>query len=717
MKASKRIRRITVILLAVLIFIPIINVPVFANATEPSRLINVVYDDSSSMIIDDYSHEQVDRWCQAKYAMEVFAAMLGQSDVLNIYCMSDFSKYYGSNAHLSLKGSAGAETNVGLIHNMLTPALQTPFGAVEKAYSDLLKGTADEKWLVVLTDGQFQNAPSLNDYFAKKDKSVKVVFVALDKGADSIDQNEGDGRFFYQAADSRQILTTVTDASTRIFNSHKLSLSKDNKFSFDLPMSELVVFAQGGDVKINGIKTSDKELISGAVGQVSVRYSEKPSSDSYTSSKNIIAKNLVGKIATFRGDYDVGEYYLDVENAETVEIYYKPNISIALVLTDKDNNEVTELKKLEAGEYTVNFRFVKNGTGEPVPESKLLGDVKYYASISNNGKQLGEVSPGEKIKLEEGNVEIEAHATYLDYNTVTTTMTYKVWRNKTVAFSFPDDNPSYVVTKDGVDVSAPYRVNVTLEGKEITAEQWKLFSTPTVTFLNTGGLFNKSDEPSIFAGATVEKSDEPGVFLIYPEVRKGGPRQDGVTYGNAKFRIEYSEPVDEELWSGATEGTMKTKDGRSMLEKIWDLLVAGIVIGAVLFVLIGLVFKKRFPNTMKSHPQIICKPLAAKSHLRIPNPIVLGDFRKSAASRIIPYMAEHGTMSIAPGGIGPKLQLKAKSRSTVYLMNTEQLAGNQQLKINGSPIPAGSTKPIEISSSSTVIWTDSITSYECRFSS
>lgn len=66
------------------LFLPI-NV---ANASsEPSRMINVVYDDSGSMYRSDHL---VDTWCQAKYSMEVFAAMLGENDILNVYYMSDY---------------------------------------------------------------------------------------------------------------------------------------------------------------------------------------------------------------------------------------------------------------------------------------------------------------------------------------------------------------------------------------------------------------------------------------------------------------------------------------------------------------------------------------------------------------------------------------------------------------------------------------------------
>ena len=54
--------------------------------STPSRVLNVVYDDSGSMLIN--GDTWVDTWCQAKYAMEVFAALLEEKDTLNIFPMS-----------------------------------------------------------------------------------------------------------------------------------------------------------------------------------------------------------------------------------------------------------------------------------------------------------------------------------------------------------------------------------------------------------------------------------------------------------------------------------------------------------------------------------------------------------------------------------------------------------------------------------------------------
>lgn len=68
------------------ILLLICTVPVGASATTyvPTRVINIVYDDFGSM------YSSVDTWCRAKYSMEVFSAMLGDTDKMNVYYMSDY---------------------------------------------------------------------------------------------------------------------------------------------------------------------------------------------------------------------------------------------------------------------------------------------------------------------------------------------------------------------------------------------------------------------------------------------------------------------------------------------------------------------------------------------------------------------------------------------------------------------------------------------------
>ena len=76
----------TVTLLLCLTILLSILIPLRTDAyttNQRSKAIHVVYDDSGSMIRSGGVY--LDRWEQAKYAMEVFAAMLEERDSMRVY--------------------------------------------------------------------------------------------------------------------------------------------------------------------------------------------------------------------------------------------------------------------------------------------------------------------------------------------------------------------------------------------------------------------------------------------------------------------------------------------------------------------------------------------------------------------------------------------------------------------------------------------------------
>ncbi len=390
-----------------LIFLPLHSYA----ANEPSKVINVVYDDSGSMIYDFDSKIKVDTWCQAKYSMEVFAAMLGQKDTMNVYVMSDYYNKTASAPRLTLYGSDGTAANVKKVHALLTDASETPFHSVEKAYSDLVNLSGDEKWLVILTDGMFSGIPDegIDGYFSHKDPSINVMFLGMGPFAESISDYPSQGIFSEKAETSSQILTKITEICTRIFSTDKLTNISNNQITFDVPMSELTVFAQGEDVQIKGLFGPDGKS-AGEAEPVEVVYSETATSRNAEVYNNpIIDKELRGKIVTFKGDFDAGTYSIDISGAETLEVYYKPNVEIMLFLTDENGKEVNYSKGVKEGEYYVDVGFVKSGTMDRVPNSTLLGDVNYDVTILHDGEDSGiRYYPNEKVKIEEGKIFLAA---------------------------------------------------------------------------------------------------------------------------------------------------------------------------------------------------------------------------------------------------------------------------------------------------------------------
>lgn len=672
-----------------------------AASAAPARVINVVYDDSGSMI--QTGGELVDTWCQAKYAMEVFAALLGENDTMNIYVMSDFDNgKQGAGPKLTLNGSDGQSTNVTKIHSMVTTAGNTPFDSVRKAYSDLAAASADEKWLVVLTDGEFQGVDDIDSYFAQKASDVQIMFLGMGANAAEITANESAGIFFEKAATSQQILNKITGICTRIFNSNRLEVNvSTKKITFDVPMSELVIFAQGANVSIQGITDSDGKNYLSSTLPVTVQYSERAATNYQDF---IVDQNLKGCILTFRDDFPAGSYSLDVSGADTIEVYYKPNVEIAAYLTDSTGSEVTELQNLKAGEYTISFGFVKAGTQERVNQSTLLGDVSYSAVVTNNGvEHETPYSSGDKIFIEEGSLEIDAVANYLEYNSVATHLDYSIYEDKQIGLTVVD-SPEYEITRDGMDASAPIQVKALIEGAEPSEEEWAEMALPTVMAAETDGQ-------SGYGEFAVEKSDTPGIYYIYPSLADGAMNRE--IYQNCGYTVTYEDEHGASTWSGSTTGTLNVSDTRSWLERNLYTIIKGTVFALILFWILGYIppIKKYLPKRLKKRPAIDCSPNRPGVHQMTAK----GRYTKKLIWSVVPYKAERGTIKFTPPGVSgvPVMQVKAAGGNAMIITNTKAYAGKDHITFNGSPVLEGTAKPMRISAGAMISVNTKEMTYTC----
>ncbi len=675
-----------------------------AESSAPSRQIHVVFDDSGSMIRNPRTKEPVDTWCQAKYAMEVFAAMLESNDTMNIYAMSDFEYTEQAKPRLHLDGKSGMSTNVAKVHNMVTHDMNTPFASVRKAYNDLAGAKADEKWLVVLTDGEFQKVNGdINNYFAKKSDKVNVVFLGMGKEAEKNHVVSDESRHIYAiyAKTSTEILTKITDICTRVFNSQRLNVNAaTKKISFDVPMGELTVFAQGANVKINGIIKENGQIVKSSSEPVTVKHSETATT-SKEYPKIIVDRDLLGSIATFIGDFDPGSYTLDVTGAETIEVYYKPNIAIAAYLTDSNGNRVPDLTDLEAGEYTVNFGLVKGGTNEPVKSSSLLGVIEYNAIVTNDGKKHDKVyHNGDKITLVEGDLTIDAVAKYLEYNTTSTTIRNMIFKNKELTFS-PVSDPTYSVNSDGFADPVPMEIEVKFDGKEITDEQWEKMELPQVKMVKKSEF--KVDD------FIVEKTDQKGVFRITPVLKDGKPSSG--TYADFDVEVSYEGTSGAEKWSGQSTVTVKMTDNRSWLERNRGRIIRALIALVIAIIVLGYtpVFKHYLPRGLKSAPTIMCDPddPSADSKKRS------GKYKKNFLTTIIPYKAETGTIMFVPANVPgvADLKIKGSKKRRMKITNLDAYRGDADIRFNSKPIEK--QKELDSGAGLKIIVTKKETTFTC----
>ena len=672
------------------------------NTIEPSRTINLVYDDSSSMIQSDTTNKYVDTWCQAKYAVEAFAAMLGEKDLLNIYVMSDYNK-----PKLKLKGNNSAASNVKKVHQMKTYADMTPFGSVRRAMGDLEKTKSDEKWLIILTDGNFQGVSNPDKYFSTKPDDIKVMYLGMGPEAGKIKSVPQKNIYYEKAKTSKDILDKLTKIGQQVFNRAKLDV-KMNSIEFDIPMKELIVFAQGKGVHVSSIKGGKAKVVKSSEDAV-VMYTE--SKDATTNKdyapKNIVCdKTLQGNVATFRGSFPEESYSIDLkdpQNLKTIDVYYKPDVNVSAHMKDANGKEVKG-SELKAGDYQITFSLTKGTSGEVIKSSPLLEPVEYEAELISAGGKPQIIHEGDIVTIGEGDLKINAHATYLNRYTVSTTLEKSIYKNKKLALSVKKD-PGHMVKGKSFTSEDPLILKVELDGRDFTKEQWDKLDASKMHI-------DYAEKPAVpMEGFRIKKGNVPGELEIYPVL---GKKTKGESYGDLKLKITYEGRVgNKETWKGSDEFIMKISDERSWVAQHVKLLIKLALLLLLLLILLGYMppFKKRLPKRLKNKPTITSVP----TMIGFTGGTDYGKYTKDMLKPFIPYVAETGIIRFLPKNVKgyQALRVKAAGGRKMNVTNIRSYAGKDAIRFNGNPIPEGIKKPMKFSAGLTIEVATAGKKYSC----
>lgn len=506
---------LTLILVFVCTF-SVCTIPAYANTRTKTRTINIVYDDSGSM-----AYKGVTSWSQAKYAMEVFAAIIGENDSLNIYPMSSYSyKPDGSKSDswgktISISGADSAESRVKKIEQMNGDNglyRNTPIQTVTAAGDALKKDSASEKWLIILTDGEFdkgtdgsgigssETQSTITGYAGKND--VNVAYVAIGGSALSLKSVSTDG-FYPFNADTNNILSTVTQVAKTVFNYQSIPVSGSGTYSFgaDIPTSKVIIFAQGSNasveqVAIDGKAIEDKPTSVGVKVDKNTKY--YPQNANYGIQ---FADGLVGQIVTYQSSKDDEPYadgnYSFKSNVDNIEVYFEPGVDIQPVLTSANGEEINlsqnGVESIEAGKKTVHIRVVNPLTGKTInpSESVLLDGAKLTVNITDSSGASNSYSEGDEVILPEGTVEVYAKASFRgDIEKSSETKTLEVTPAKLhIEFSKqtydidlvtlkPEEDIEFTISSsDGTAFSADELASASFEISDDSGINWQIEST------------------------------------------------------------------------------------------------------------------------------------------------------------------------------------------------------------------------------------------------
>jgi hypothetical protein len=385
-----------------------------AQAANQGRTIAVVYDNSGSM----YGQEN-DRWSQALYAMEVFASMLEEDDTLKLYPLNPEN----GGAVVSISGSDAPDTRISKLVSSLNDAYanasshNTPYQQVKNAASDLTAG--EDSWLVVLTDGVFTDAAMESDSAVLKsltgygDSGLNVVFLGVGTGAADLSSSTDSSRNFYayHSGEGSDVLDKVATIANLIFQqqllpaSHITTSGNTMTLDIDVPVSRLVVFAQGSGNSSLTLSDSNGTMAVTAQASPEITEADRPVGQE----TSLIGSGLQGVVSSYVGHYSPGTYTLTAGDTSQVQIYYIADVELDCIL--KDGDEVLSSSDQHAsGTYSLEWSFVDdNGTAY---QSDLLNIEHCTGTLTN--KTTGEVTDLDRatdsVTLEEGEYELSAEA-------------------------------------------------------------------------------------------------------------------------------------------------------------------------------------------------------------------------------------------------------------------------------------------------------------------
>ena len=534
----KRIRYLFII--AIVLFIGLmlpITGAAKSNKKIRTRAINIVYDDSGSMVRDDDIYNS--RWCQAKYALEVFAAMMGKGDTLTIYPMSSYSDYKGKESSTwhdtyKLKGTDSVESRIDTIDKMNGADggyLNTPIGTVKAAGDALKKAKSDEKWLIIITDGAFGSKTGkeyTGEEFTEKvkkpiksfvdDPSIKVAYISIDL-ENKLGIKSGD--FFPYEAAGDDILGTLTQVAQTVYNYMKIDTDKSGSrysFSPDIPVSKVIVFSQGKNVEVKDLTIDgDKQKIT-SLGAVKINNKTKiypkhsPNSDYIYEKLKFV--NLNGQVVTYAADdedvpfKDKALYSFECIDDKETEVYFEPGVDIQAVLLDLEGNEVNlsddETTSVEAGRKKLHIKIVNPLTGKEIipSDSKLLKDVGLSMNLQDKNGKVYKYKDGDVVDVPEGEINIYANAVFKDGSEKTTeTKSLKVTPAK-MKVTFTKDQ--YIFDPVTVTTSEPVEFTV-------KASDGNLFSDQEYKNI----IFDKIEEKGIKWDISPKKG-EKGTYVMTP---------------------------------------------------------------------------------------------------------------------------------------------------------------------------------------------------------
>lgn len=707
-------RRVWCIVLSIVLLagVGVLSQPEEAKAARggKSRAIYVVFDNSGSM----YKPGNM-AWSQATYAMEVFASMMNfdNGDVMKVFPMHPVSVNGNAGEDRTSSITVQSIDDIVQIHNMYTPVPEgTPYTQVNVASAELTalldSKAVQEGWLVILTDGIFDSdVPSaglpedLKQKAASRD-NMYVQFLGMGSEIQNVPNgNEEVGLYAQKAGDSAAVINELAIVSNRIFKRNEYPGYKaGNPLKIDVPLSKLIVFAQGSNVEIKSLKNKEGgEVKMESCYKVSCSSTDGAGQTSFVTQVPTKDTSLKGAVAVFADPSSSiveGEYTLDIQGADSIQVYYEPNVQFGAELIK--NGEKVDDDTIEGGSYQIKIGFIDMLSGDFIKSSNLLGKPEYTLTINGQEYGLGGnggITQTVDVQADGEELKLTADVVYLNDYIDRVEKTYKV-----CTLDMDVQAPKTVSLKE-IDKAEPLKITAQKNGKPLTEEQWENANVEINAVNEQGEAFALDWE--------VQKGKEVSTWIAVPKYKDG--KMFETDTGKAEITINVSTEIDGDQYGKAQNVSMKIKDDRDVLDYLkfyWKQIVISLLL---LFLILGYIppFKKRFPRKMKSRPSIECTP----EKIGISESIVKGAFEKNKLSVFLPYKAEVGRLTFSPAPVKKTARVKASGGGSMLILNTSAFAGKEDTTFNGMTIPDNYKGHYRISASTIIVVATPEFTYTC----
>lgn len=599
----------------------------FFTTISFSKNIFVVYDDSKSMNKDDRS-------VYANYAMQTLISLLETEDNLVITKMSDVDNQFRSKLVIDLKN---IPDEIEYFREKINPKSNvTPYKAVESMvdYIEKLDIENDINWLIVISDGYFEDGkdiPELEKISEKikkvvNSKNIKPIFLLIGSNEKELNTYEnqkgieiwkeifGSGEYpkIYKSigkkdivAKMNEIAQLLTNKSTPTEKNYKID---GNKIVFSplFPLNKIILLDQEGgkENKIEKITVGDTELENVKI------YSPKKSVKNLNLSGHIIhidSKNndLLNK----------GQLIIEFKDKVPENIQLYPEVAGRFVVTlyDEEGKEIKDrFNSIEEGtEVKVVGKIENTKTKEP------LEYIDGTIVVINYGGEKIQLNYNEKTHNYEANLvvlkekkSIDAIAEYEGYFYYQSDI-YIIEGTPKKEVVLPPKPEPVIVEPPKVEIPKIYTLHIEKNLVEEELSQGAIKDLRIEVILKLNDEYLTAEDFKTFdidfdsdLDGNLEKKDNKWIFT--PKVYEG-------KYGYKKSQGEFDIEVKVAREELELEDKITIKIEKLSFIENYGLLIVQIIIAIVILILIyGYIIKKRFENkakiVMKEYREDFSKP-------------------------------------------------------------------------------------------------------------